>query len=58
MLKRNSVFFPENKTAKSPSHAKIPKSLCEFGKTWNYSLRPILKNPNFESMDNLGKSRS
>ena len=26
-----------------------------MGKIWNYSLRPTLKNPNFESVDELGK---
>ena len=39
-------------------HSKIPNSLCEMGKIWKYSLRPTLKNLNFESMDELGKVRS
>ena len=29
--------------------------LCQFGKTWKYSLRPIFKSANFESIDELGK---
>ena len=37
---------------------KIQKSLCELGKTWRYILRLTLKNPNFESTDELGKVRS
>ena len=27
-------------------------------KTWRYNLRPTLKNPNFQSMDELEKVRS
>ena len=36
-------------------HSKIPKSLCDSGKTWKYSLRQTLKKTNFESMDELEK---
>ena len=31
--------------------SKIPKFLCESGKTWNYSLRPTYTN--FESIDDF-----
>ena len=37
-------------------HSKIPKSLSELRKTWNFSLRPTFKSHNFESVDELGKS--
>ena len=39
-------------------HLKIPQCLCELGKTWDYNLRSTLKNPNAESMDELGKVMS
>ena len=29
--------------------------LCQFEKTWKYSLRSIFKNANFESIDELGE---
>ena len=32
-------------------YSKIPKFVCELGKTWNYSLRPIYTN--FESTDDF-----
>ena len=35
-------------------HSKIQKFLCEL----RYRLKSTLKNPNFESMDGLGKVRS
>ena len=59
MFKKRSnfpSFFPElGKTEKSSQSniKKIPKSLCELGKLWKYSLRLTLKNPNFESMEEL-----
>ena len=36
-------------------HSKIPKSLCEMGKTCKYSPRSTPKNPNFESWMNWEK---
>ena len=51
LKKRNNFpsFFPElGKTEKF-----IAKSLGELGKTWKYSLRLILRNPNLESMNEL-----
>ena len=33
------------------SNIQNPKIPCKLGKTWKYSLRSTLKNPNFESMD-------
>ena len=45
------IFFMNWKKIKNSSQSnipKIPKSLCELGKTWK-------KNPNFESMDELEK---
>ena len=44
------IFFPEFGKREKSSQSN---SLCELGKIWNYSLRPQLKNPNFESMDEL-----
>ena len=62
MLKNNfASHFPDlEKTEKSSqsSPSKIPKSLCELGKTWKFGLSLTLKNPNFESKDELGKVRS
>ena len=56
MLKR-AFFLQLGKTEKSQleQHSKIPESCCKLGETWKYSLRPILKNPNFESTDELRK---
>ena len=34
------------------------QSLWELGKTWKYSLSPIFKSPNSESMDELRKVMS
>ena len=43
---------------RSPARATFKnsnlRSLCELGKTWKYSLRPIFQNPNFASIDELG----
>ena len=39
---------------KSSATLKKSQNLCEMGKTSKYSLR-TLKNPNFDSMDELGK---
>ena len=39
-------------------YLEIPKSLRELETTYKYSLRATLKNPNFTSMDEIGKIRS
>ena len=39
-------------------HLKISKSCCELGTSWKYSLRPTLKNLDFESIEKLGKTMS
>ena len=43
---------------KSPAGATFKnvnfQSLCELGKTWEYSLRPRFKSPNFAYIDELG----
>ena len=61
MFKKRSnfpSFFPElGKTEKSSQSniKKIPKSLCELGKTWKYGLRLTLKNPNLDLWMNYEK---
>ena len=58
-LKKEAIFhlffswIGKNWEVQPEQHKKIPKSLCELGKTWKYSLRLTLKNPNFESMEEL-----
>ena len=34
------------------------RSFCELEKKWEYSLRPTLQSPNFESIGELGKVMS
>ena len=48
-----NIIVYSKESNKCRQHKKLPKSLCELGKTWKYSLRLTLKNPNFESMDEL-----
>ena len=54
----NLILMAQTHELPTEKHSKIPNSLCEMGKIWKYSLRPALKNLNFESMDELGKVRS
>ena len=48
-------WIRENWEAQIEQYSKIPKSLCKLRKTWKVHLRPTLKNPNFESLDELRK---
>ena len=56
LYSKHSIFhlfswIGKNWEVHSEQHSKVLKSLCELGKTWNYSLRQTFKNRNFEYMD-------
>ena len=50
---QNSNFSSRKKSARAAF--KNFQSLGEFGKAWKCNTRPTLKNPNFESKDELEK---
>ena len=48
-------WIGKNWEVNQKQHSKILKCLCELETTWNYSLIATLKDPNFESMNKLGR---
>ena len=50
--------FGKNKEVQIKQHSEIPKSVCELGRTWMYSLRPTLKKSQFWIYGWIGQSQA